>query len=127
MLLLFLSLHAHSHSHSHTDAHVCKYNLDSRSAFIADILDVNPSMLLLQINPDFFIDTGEMQGIQKLVVSRSPKNFQLPLYLENPLETQLGWAAFSFTLSLQREKLSRCSAGKAELLLVNTLGCYSII
>lgn len=125
MLLLFLSLHVHSHSH--TDVHVCKYNLDSRSAFIADILDVSPSILLLQINPDFFIDTGEMQGIQKLVVPRSPKNFQLPLYLENPSETQLGWALFSFTLSLQREKLPCCSAGKAELLLVNTLGCYSII
>lgn len=127
MLLLFLSLHVHLHSHSHTDVHVCKYNLDSRSAFIAHILDVSPSMLLLQINPDFLIDTGEMQGIQKLVVPRSPKNFQLPLYVENPSETQLGWALFSFTLSLQRKKLPCCSAGKAELLLVNTLGCYSIV
>ena len=88
------------YKHSHTGIFVNLNLLFLRSAFIADILDVNPSMLLLQINPDFFIDTGEMQGIQKLVVPRSPKNFQLPLYLENPLETQLGWAAFSFTLSL---------------------------
>ena len=106
---------------------MCKYNLDSRSVFIADILDVSPSTLLLQANPDFFIDTGEMQGIQKLVVPRSPKNFQLPFYLENPSETQLGWASFSFILSLQRERLPHCSAGKAELLFVSTPGCYSII
>lgn len=67
-------------------------------------------MLLLQINPDFFIDTGEMQGIQKQVVG-SPKEFSASPLSRESLETQLGWAAFSFTLSLQREKLPRCSAG----------------
>ena len=79
---------------------MCKYSFYYKSAFIADVLEVRTCMLLLQTNPDYFIDTGKRQGLQKLVIPRCPDNLQVPLYIENPSGTKLVWPSLSFALSL---------------------------